>query len=89
MKLARILLILFMGGIVFFLVSCPPLYDSRRSAEAHWNFYTNRSKANWRAVEEAKRQDRADMIKLECVFAGMLVLSSYAFRRAGRAKHDH
>jgi hypothetical protein len=88
MKLARILLILFMGGIVFFMVSCPPLYDSTRSFEAHWNFFTNRSDANWQAVKEAKRQDRVDMIKLECVFVGILILSGYAFRRAGIAKHD-
>ncbi len=89
MKLARILLILFMGGIVFFMVSCPPLYDSTRSFEAHRNLYIDRSEANWKALEEAKRQDRADMIKLECVFVGMLVLSGYAFRRVSRAKHDH
>lgn len=89
MKLARILLILFMGGIVFFMVSCPPMHDSSRSGEARRNLYFDRSEANWRALEEAKRQDRADIIKVECIFAGMLVLSGYAFRRAGRAKHDH
>ena len=98
MRIVRVLLLLFMGFVALLMVSCPGLQDTKWRLSAHREYLaalradeaqptaeTKRRVEDARLkLEEAKRKDRKQMIVLELVMLGILVLAGYGFMRAGR-----
>jgi hypothetical protein len=83
----RIILLLFMSLVVWMMVCCPGLWDSKRSFEAHRLYYDAPSEQTRRDLEEAKRLDRRDIMKFELVMIGILGVSAYSFIRAKTSGH--
>jgi predicted alternative tryptophan synthase beta-subunit len=98
MKVLRTLLLLWMGLVVWVMVSYPPLYDSevrrtamRQSFEARRAHESAPNPETLRAVEEAKRQvaeakrlDKKNIMVFELVMFGVLGVSVFAFFLLGR-----
>ncbi len=88
-RVMRIVLLLFMSLIVWMMVCCPGLWDSKRSFEAHRYYNNAPSEETRRGLEEAKRLDRRDIMKFELVMICILGVSVYGFIRAKTSGHKH
>jgi ABC-type uncharacterized transport system substrate-binding protein len=76
-----------MSLIVLMMVGCPPFHDSTRRARAYHQYFDAPNEETLRELEEAKSLDRRDEKIFECVMAGVLGVSFFAFIRAGKNIH--
>jgi hypothetical protein len=99
MKMLRVFLLMFMALVMLSMVCFPGLYDSKRRFSSHRQLYdaqrqheiasTPETQSAFdmatRALEDAKRLDRRDIMVFEIFMLGVLGVSVYAFLRAGKS----
>ena len=73
MKLMRVPIILTMAVIIFFMVSCPGAYDSRRLAAARRNYLDFPSPAAQKDLEDAKANANRGIVIIESFFAIVVI----------------
>ena len=67
------LLILFICGWAFMMLSFSGLYDTRRTALAWHHYHDMRSDATRREIEDAKRLDRREILMWETALGTVLI----------------
>ena len=84
LKPHKIFFLMLTALILFLMVACPPLHDSKRRTLAQRHYNDSPNADTQREIEEAKHLDRRDIMIFECVMFGIFGASVFAFVRTGR-----
>lgn len=84
MNATRWILLLSIGLIVFLMVGIPGFHHTAGMRDAVRNHAASPSEETKKQLEEVKRVQREEVRKFEWVMAGLLVLCTWGFVRAGK-----
>lgn len=84
MKWMRVLIILMMGVIMFFMVSCPGMYDSKRMARARYNYRYFPGPAAEKELKDAKGASSKVILISESFFAVVVISMGLLFYKIGK-----
>jgi hypothetical protein len=84
MKLARISILLTIGVIIFFMVSCPGIYDSSRRAKAWRDYHDSPNDVTRKEVVDAKTAANRTVIVIESFSIVVVIFLGVLFYRQGK-----
>jgi len=84
MNANRICILVLMAFIMFFMLSCPGLHDSKKMAVALIHFRDSPNESTKRELDEARLSQKHEILKIEAFFTIPLAALGYLFYKSKR-----